>query len=75
MRKIWFILLYTLALQADQFALRFYNDTFARTDQYFTNGLSLSWFDDTFEHKNDSNLTTYSTLMFNLADAVSFGSI
>ena len=49
MRKIWFILLYTLALQADQFALRFYNDTFARTDQYFTNGLSFSWFDDTLQ--------------------------
>jgi hypothetical protein len=60
MKKIWLILLYTLTLQADQFSLLFYNDTFARTDQHFTNGLSLSWLDNTFEHKNDSNLTSYS---------------
>lgn len=75
MKKIWFILLYTLTLQADQFSLLFYNDTFARTDQHFTNGLSLSWLDDTFENKDDTELTSYSALMFNLADTVSFGSM
>ena len=75
MKKIFLIFLMTLSLQADQFALRFYNDTFARTDQHFTNGLSLSWLDNTFEHKNDSNLTPYSTLMYDLADTVSFGSM
>ena len=47
MKKIWFILLYTLTLQADQFSLLFYNDAFARTDHHFTNGLSVSWLDDT----------------------------
>jgi len=75
MKKICYILLYTLTLQADQFSLLFYNDTFARTDQHFTNGLSLSWLDDTFENENDSELTSYSVLMFNLVDTVSFGAM
>jgi len=42
MKKIYLIFLYTLTLQADQFSLLFYNDAFARTDHYFTNGLGLS---------------------------------
>lgn len=75
MKKIWFILLYTLTLQADQFSLLLYNDIFASTDQHFTNGLSFSWIDDTFENKEDTELTRYSVLMFNLADAVSLGSM
>ena len=75
MKKISLILLVTLSLHADQFSLLFYNDTFARTDHHFTNGLSISWLDDTFEDKNDSNLTRYSSLMYDLADTVSFGAM
>ena len=69
------MLLYTFTLQADQFSLLFYNDAFAKTDHHFTNGLSVSWLDDTFENKDDPELTSYSALMFNLADAISFGSM
>lgn len=75
MKKIYLILLCTLALQADQFSLLYYNDAFARTDQHFTNGLNISWLDDTFENKDDPELTGYSAWMFNVVDAVSFGSM
>jgi len=75
MKRICLISLYTLTLQADQFLFIFYNDTLASTDQHFTNGLSLSWLDDTFENKNDTELTSYSALMYDLADTVSFGAM
>jgi hypothetical protein len=75
MKKISLILLLTLSLQADQFSLLFYNDTFARTDHHFTNGLGFSWLDDTFEHENEGNLTAYSRWMYDLADTVSFGAM
>lgn len=75
MKKIYLIVLCTLSLHAEQYSLLFYNDTFVRTDHYFTNGLSLSWLDDTFENKDDVALKDYSRWMYNLADIVSFGSI
>jgi len=76
MKHISFILLCTLTLHGNQFSLVYYNDTFARTDHhYFSNGLGFSWLDDTFENKNDSNLTPYSALMFNLVDTISFGAM
>ena len=75
MKKIWFILLYTLTLPADQFSFMFYNDTFARTDQHFTNGLSFSWLDNSIERKDDIELTGYSVLVLNLVDTISFGSL
>ena len=39
-------------MQADQFSFILYNDFFAGTDEHFTNGLSLSWINDTkyFKH-------------------------
>lgn len=73
--KVWVILLCTLDLNADQLSVLFYNDTFARTDQHFTNGLSLSWFDDTFRNKADKELTPYSIGMFDLVDTLTFGSL
>lgn len=75
MKKICLILLCTLSLQAEQYSLLFYNDTFVRTDHHFTNGLSLSWLDDTFSNKDDIALKEYSRWMYNLADVASFGSI
>ena len=59
MKKLCFMFLYTPVLQADQFSLLFYNDTFARTDHHFTNGLRISWLDDPFENKDDPKLTSY----------------
>jgi hypothetical protein len=75
MKKILLLLLASLSLRAEQFALLFYNDAFAGTDQHFTNGLGLSWFDNTFKQRNDSNLTAYSRWMYDLADTVSLGAM
>jgi len=53
MKKRYLIpLLLSSYLHADQFSFIFYNDFFAGTDEHFTNGLSLSWIDDTkyFDH-------------------------
>ena len=71
--KIVVILLALLPLHADQFALWFYNDAFAQTDRYFTNGLGLSWNDDTFSNPKESNVTAYSRWMYELVDTISFG--
>ena len=50
-------------LNADQFSFQLYNDFFAGTDQYFTNGLAISWLDDSFEHIPDSSVNAYSNFM------------
>lgn len=73
--KVWLILLCTLNLDADQFSVLFYNDTFARTDHHFTNGLSFSWLDDTFKNAEDKEITSYSRGIFNLVDTLTFGSL
>lgn len=38
--------LFVSTLQADQFALQFYNDVFVGVDQHFTNGIGLSYLGD-----------------------------
>lgn len=53
-------LLIASTLNANQFSFQFYNDFFAGTDQHFTNGLSLSWLDDTYKHQEDSSISAYS---------------
>ncbi len=57
---IWIVLICSTILKADQFAFLFYNDFFAGTDKHFTNGMALSWLDDTY--KLQENSSRYSTL-------------
>jgi len=58
-------------LSGDQFSFQLYNDFFAGTDKHFTNGVALSWLDDTYEHKDDSSINAYSELMIGAFKAVS----
>ena len=67
----YLLLLCTLSLQADQVSLQWYNDVFTGTDRHFTNGISISWLDNTFESKED-NSSSYSTLIFEIANALPF---
>jgi len=48
LKVIKLLLLFSLTLNADQFSFLFYNDAFSGTDKHFTNGMSLSWIDDSF---------------------------
>ncbi len=53
-QKFKYLLLFcSVVLNADQFSFLFYNDTFAGTDKHFTNGINLSWIDDSFEDVHD----------------------
>jgi len=51
---IWLVFLFSTMLKADQFAFLFYNDAFAGTDRHFTNGIALSWLNDSAGLKDDS---------------------
>ncbi|WP_324172724.1 lipid A deacylase LpxR family protein [Sulfurimonas sp.] len=47
-------LVFVSTLNADQFSFQFNNDFFAGTDQHFTNGVTISWLDDTFNQDDNS---------------------
>lgn len=74
MKSVLFLLgtLLASALQADQVSLQWYNDLFAKTDRHFTNGLSLSWMDDTFERKEDNESNRYSAMAYDITNAMPF---
>ena len=55
----YLFLLYSITLNADHFSFLFYNDTFAGTDKHFTNGMNLSWIDDSFEDVAEIKSNTY----------------
>ncbi|WP_294964297.1 lipid A-modifier LpxR family protein [Sulfurimonas sp.] len=59
------LLALTSTLSADQFSFQLYNDFFAGTDQYFTNGLAISWLDDSFNHVPNSSVNAYSDFRLN----------
>jgi hypothetical protein len=54
----WLVVFFSLTLNADQFSFSFYNDAFAGTDKHFTNGISLSWLDETYRVPNSENNTS-----------------
>ena len=68
-------ILFASALNADQFAFQFYNDYFIGTDQHFTNGVAISWMDDTYEHLDNESVSSYSNLMLNIVDTIPFKEI
>ncbi len=75
MKKTWPILLCAFSLQADQFSMMLYNDSFVKTDHHFTNGLSASWLDDSLETEGKNASTGYSAMMYSLVDAIPFVSM
>ncbi|MFA6189835.1 MAG: lipid A deacylase LpxR family protein [Sulfuricurvum sp.] len=64
------LLLFVHTLHADQFSFLWYNDVFAGRDRHFTNGIGVSWLDNTFENKENNISNGYSTLMFDIANAI-----
>jgi len=60
----------SITLNADQFSFLFYNDVFARTDKHFTNGISLSWIDDSFEDVTDIKSNSYSSYVHNIVNSI-----
>ncbi len=69
------LLLLASGLSAEQFSFQMYNDFFAGADQHFTNGIAISWLDDTFSGNDTSNISTYSNLILELVDFVPFRNI
>lgn len=70
-KKKLLLLVLASTLNADQFSFQLYNDFFAGSDKHFTNGIALSWLDDTYEHKENSSVNGYSDLMIDAFKAVS----
>ncbi|MEA1893341.1 MAG: DUF2219 family protein, partial [Campylobacterota bacterium] len=67
------LVFFSLTLNADQFSFLFYNDFVAGTDRHFTNGVSLSWIDDSFGDVNETKANSYSDFVYGVADTLSFG--
>jgi len=76
MKKILFLsfVFFSTFLKADQYSFLFYNDFFAGTDRHFTNGMSLSWIDDTVGAKmeDNNNSHAYSQFMLNTITKLPF---
>jgi len=56
--------------QAIQLSTQVYNDYFAGTDQYFTNGIVISWLDDTIDY--DDNSQFFSSGIKNIVNNIPF---
>ena len=66
----YLFLLYSITLNADQFSFLFYNDTFAGTDKHFTNGMNLSWIDDSFEDVAEIKSNGYSSFVHSVINSL-----
>jgi len=66
----YLFLLCSITLNADQFSFLFYNDTFAGTDKHFTNGMNLSWIDDSFEDVAEIKSNGYSSYVHSIINAI-----
>lgn len=64
------LLLLTSLLSADQYSFLVYNDSFAGTDKHFTNGINLSWLDDTFNTTDNNQSSIYSNLLHDLVNKI-----
>ncbi|WP_294966726.1 lipid A-modifier LpxR family protein [Sulfurimonas sp.] len=63
--KLVFLILVS-TLNADQISFQFNNDVFAGTDRHYSNGLALSWMDDTYDHEVTDSTSYYSRFMLGL---------
>ena len=64
------LLFFSLTLGADQFAFLFYNDVFAGTDKHFTNGMNLSWLDDSFGDIEETKENSYSNFIYEIVNTL-----
>jgi len=64
------LLLFCLTLNADQFSFLFYNDTFTGTDRHFTNGMNLSWIDDSFGSIEETKPNSYNSFVSSVVNAL-----
>jgi len=65
-------LLCAITLNADQFSFLFYNDIFAGTDKHFTNGMNVSWIDNSFEDVSDIKSNSYSSYVHHVVNSIPF---
>ena len=68
----YLFLLCSITLNADQFSFLFYNDTFAGTDKHFTNGMNLSWIDNSFENEAEIKSNSYSSFVHSVVNSIPF---
>lgn len=64
--QFFILLAISVTLHAQQVAFQVYNDYFAGTDKLFTNGMSLSWLDNTYSTKLSNKSASYSEHAFHL---------
>lgn len=68
----YLFLLLSLSLNADQFSFLFYNDVFSGTDKHFTNGINLSWLDDSYGDKDGNTTNSYNSFVHHVVDSLPF---
>lgn len=66
----WLLLYIPLVLNADQFAFLFYNDAFSGTDKHFTNGMNISWIDDSFGSIEETKSNSYNSFVYSFIDVL-----
>ena len=70
MKKIFIMLFLFLnfytVLDAQQISFQMYNDYFAGTDKLFTNGIGVSWLDNTYHNRQPNKTASYSKHAFKL---------
>lgn len=64
--SLFILLSYCAALNAQQVSFQLYNDYFAGTDKLFTNGMAISWLDNTYSCKKQKTDAKYSKSSFKL---------
>jgi hypothetical protein len=60
------LLFYSGLLSADQFAFKFYNDVFVGTDKHFTNGINISWLDDSLSDTQETKENSYNSFTYKI---------
>ena len=67
------LLLATCSLGADEVSFSLYNDWFAGSDKHFTNGVSISWLNDTYGgEENSTNPNSYSNFVYSMIKNIPF---
>ena len=69
------LLLVASSMSAEQFSFQMYNDFFAGSDQHFTNGIAISWLDDTFSGDDTTHISAYSNAVVALVNYIPFREI
>lgn len=72
-KHIVLALIISTALEAaDQFSFQVYNDFFAGNDRHFTNGIAISWLDNTQNRDASASVSAYSKFLQRSIDYIPF---